>query len=279
MERWDAGNGTGIIGGGVIAGESQAQDWERRISELSEQLYRARLLQRFLLLWVYPGNLALFGISAAGISLLNPPVAATVAAVVLPIGSVAVSARTAYRQHFRMRSVATELREVERAHREHQLDEWNSGDLLGMRKRYRADLPDVIERYRDEAGRHRWKDQFLQTVVIVGSIVSATVTAAGTSAPSFRWAAVCVGLLVAVAAAFGGYAKYRERGVSLQQTADVLEREYHSVELRAGRYSRFEDETDAYAEFADTVESLREEQAKRQQHLNQSVDITSFAGQ
>jgi len=277
MERWDA--GTGIIGGGVIAGESQPQDWERRIGELSEQLYRARMLQRFLLIWAYPGNLALFGLSASGIALLNPPMAVSAAAVAVPIGSVAVSARTTYLHHFKVRAVAHELREVERAHREHELDEWNAGDLLGMRKRYRADLPDVIDRYRTEASRHRWKDHLLQTVVILGSIVSATVTAATTTAPGVRWAAISISLLVAVSAAFGGYAKYRERAASLQQTADVLEREYHSVELRAGRYSRFEDEDQAYAEFADTVESLREEQAKRQQHLNQSVDVTSVVGQ
>ncbi|MFR9728933.1 DUF4231 domain-containing protein [Saccharopolyspora sp. MS10] len=277
MERWDA--GTGIIGGGVIAGETQPQDWERRISELSEQLYRARLLQRFLLLWAYPGTLALTGLSISGIVLLAPPVAVSVAVVAVPVGSAAVSARTAYRHHFTVRSVATELRELERAHREHQLDEWNAGDLLGMRKRYRADLPDVIERYRTEAGRHRWKDQVLHTIVIAGSIISATVTAASAAVAGARWAAVVVCLLVAVAAAFSGYSKYRERAASLQQTADVLEREYHSVELRAGRYSRFDDEGDAYAEFADTVESLREEQAKRQQHLNQSVDVTSLAGQ
>ncbi|WP_243791179.1 DUF4231 domain-containing protein [Saccharopolyspora gloriosae] len=277
MERWDA--GTGIIGGGVIAGETQPQDWERRISELSEQLYRARMLQRLLLIWAYPGNVALTALSISGIVLLTPPIAVSAAAVAIPVGSVAVSARTAYRHHFAVRSVAAELREFERAHREHQLDEWNAGDLLGMRKRYRADLPDVIERYRTEAGSHRWKDQLLQTVVIAGSIISATVTAASAAVVSARWAAVGMGLLVAVAAAFGGYSKYRERAASLQQTADVLEREYHSVELRAGRYSRFEDESDAYAEFADTVESLREEQAKRQQHLNQSVDVTSVVGQ
>ncbi|GAB2652135.1 hypothetical protein GCM10027271_07510 [Saccharopolyspora gloriosae] len=277
MERWDA--GTGIIGGGVIAGETQPQDWERRISELSEQLYRARLLQRLLLIWAYPGNVALTGLSISGIVLLTPPIAVSVAAVAIPVGSVAVSARTAYRHHFAVRSVAAELREFERAHREHQLDEWNAGDLLGMRKRYRAELPDVIERYRTEAGSHRWKDQLLQTVVISGSIISATVTAASAAVVGARWAAVAMSLLVAVAAAFGGYSKYRERAASLQQTADVLEREYHSVELRAGRYSRFDDESDAYAEFADTVESLREEQAKRQQHLNQSVDVTSIVGQ
>ncbi|MCA1186609.1 MULTISPECIES: DUF4231 domain-containing protein [unclassified Saccharopolyspora] len=277
MERWDA--GTGIIGGGVIAGETQPQDWERRISELSEQLYRARILQRLLLIWTCPGNVALAGLSISGIVLLAPPVAVSVLAVAIPVGSVAASGRIAYRHHFAVRAVASELRELERAHREHQLDEWNAGDLLGMRKRYRADLPDVIERYRAEAGRHRWKDHVLHTVVIAGSIISATVTAASAAVVGARWAAVAISLLVAVAAAFGGYAKYRERAASLQQTADVLEREYHSVELRAGRYSRFDDEGDAYAEFADTVESLREEQAKRQQHLNQSIDVTSVAGQ
>lgn len=268
MERLDA--ATGIIGGGLISGGSQPQDWERRIGERSEQLYRARLVQRLFLVWAYPGNFALAGLAVSGFVLFGPSISLAVVAVVVTAGSITVSARFVYRQHFKVRAVQTELRELERAHREYLLEELSTGDLLGTHKRYRAQLPEVIDVYRTEARQHRWKDHMLQSIVIAGSILTASVTAISVSFVDFRWGSVVASLLVAVSAAYAGYAKYCERSAGLQQTADALEREYQSVELRAGRYRRFGDERAAYAEFADTVEAVRAEQAKRQQQLGQA---------
>lgn len=157
----------------------------------------------------------------------------------------------------------SELRALEHADREHLLEELGSGDLLGAHKRYRAQLPELIERYRDEARRDRLKDNALQAVVIGGSIFAATATATAMSVVDVRWVAGALSLLVAVAAAFSGYAKYRDRSVACQQAADALEREYESVELRVGRYRRFSEEHEAYAEFADAVDALRAERARR----------------
>lgn len=268
MERLDA--ATGIIGGGLISGGSEPQDWERRIAERSEQLYRARLIQRLLLLWMGPGNLLLIALAVTGFVLMGPSISLTCVAVVVPTASIAVSAKFVYQQHFRVRSVETELRELERAHRDYLLEELSTGDLLGTHKRYRAQLPEIIDIYRAEARQHRWKDNLLQSVVIAGSIMTASITAISVSVVDFRWGSVVASLVVAVSAAYAGYAKYRERSSGLQQTADALEREYQSVELRAGRYRRFGDERAAYAEFADTVESVRAEQFKRQQQLGQA---------
>jgi hypothetical protein len=275
MERLDA--GTGIVGGGLITDSSHPQDWERRIGERSEQLYRARLVQRFFLAWAYLGNLVLVA-AAVLCYVLFGPLAPWVPAVVVvvPILSIVASARFVYRQHFRVRAVDSELREFERAYREYLLEDLGT-DLLGAHKRYRAQLPDVIGGYRLEARRHRRKHNALQSVIIAGSIVTSAATAASVSTVDARGIAVVASLLVAVAAAFAGYAKHRERSASLQQAADALEREYEAVELRVGKYRRFGDEREAYAEFADQVEALRKEQAKRQQQLGQSVVPTAWS--
>ncbi|QIZ35562.1 SLATT domain-containing protein [Saccharopolyspora sp. ASAGF58] len=259
MERVDA---AGIVGGGVLAGDRQPPDWERRIAERSEQHYRARLVQRLLVAWAVPGNLLLIGSAAMALSLWVSAIPAGVV-FALAVASMALSGRFVYQQHFKVRAVESELRALECAYRENMLDELGSGDLLGLHKRYRAQLPDLVERYRGEARRDRSKDNVLQAVVIGGSIIAATVTAVSVSVVDVRGVAVALCLVVAVAAAFAGHAKYRYRAVACQQAADALDREYESVELRVGRYRRFDSEHEAYAEFADAVESLRAEQVRR----------------
>ncbi|GAA2336677.1 hypothetical protein GCM10009854_10810 [Saccharopolyspora halophila] len=260
MERVDT---PGIVGGGVLAAEDRKQgDWERRIAERSEELYRARIVQRLLWTWAGPGNLL---VVVLGVLLAALPVPLPVVLVMFAIAivSAGVAAAFVYRQHFRVRAVDTELRALESAHREQLLDELATGDLLDAHKRYRAQLPELIERYRAEARRDRWKDQVLQTVVIGGSIIAATVTATATSIADVAFFAVGLSLLVALSAALAGYANYRDRSAAWQQIADALEREYESVELRVGRYRRFSEEREAYAEFAEAVEALRAERIGR----------------
>ncbi|MBA8826555.1 hypothetical protein FHX42_003934 [Saccharopolyspora lacisalsi] len=257
---------TGILGGGVISGDSHPDDLRRRVGERSEQLHRSRLVQRLLAAWTFPGNLVLLVLGVGCFTWLRtPPVWLLVLAVLLPLASSAASSRVLYNQHFRVRSLGMELRELRRAQREHQLDDLGGDDLLAAHKRYRAELPDTIERYRCESRGHRHKHNVLQGMTIAGAIVTSVVVAVSVSVVEARWLAVGASLVVAISAAFGGYAKYRERSLNLQQTADALEREYHSVELRVGRYRRFEDERAAYAEFAHEVESLREEHTRRLQ--------------
>ena len=257
MDRMDT---AGIVGGGVVA--APPQDWERRIAERSERLYRARVVRRLLILWVLPGNALLAALSAVALALWSYPLIAAVACALL-IASIATSGKLLYGQHFKVRSVESELRALEFAQREQLLEELESGDPLVAHKRYRAQLPEIIDRYRVEARHDRWKDNLLQSVVIGGSIIAATTTAMSVAVADVRWFSAVLCLVVALSAAFAGYAQYRERSAVLRQTADGLEREYESVELRAGRYRRFDSERDAYAEFADAVEALRAERAAR----------------
>ncbi|MHA6798064.1 SLATT domain-containing protein [Bounagaea algeriensis] len=253
MERVDA----GIVGGGLITEDVTTQDWERRIAERSERLYRARLLRRFLLLWLYPGNalLVLFTLLATVLTWPSPVLPLAGFAVLAASG--AIGGRLTYLQHLRVRSVRAELRTLETAYREQRLAEVDSDDLLGTQKRYRAELPEIISRYRAAAREDRRKDAVLQSVVIGGSIIAATTSGLAMSLTGAHWGAVVLSLLVAVAAAFAGYGQFRERAATWQRTADALEREYEAVELRVGRYRRFGDERDAYAEFADAVLALR----------------------
>lgn len=261
MERAQA--TAGILGSGVISESSQPQEWERRIGEKSEQLYRARLLRWFLLLWNYAGNLLLVGLAAAAFALVEGiPGWGLAALVLVPLGSVVASATLLYRQHFSVRAVEAELRELRRAYSEHLLEEFASGDVFASHKRYRTLLPEVIGEYRVESSKQLRRHNALQVLVIAGSIGTAASTVAALSSVESRWAAVVLSTLVAVAAAFAGHAKHRERSASLQRTADSLEREYQSVELRVGRYRRFGDEREAYAEFADQVEALRAEESE-----------------
>lgn len=253
MERVD----TGIVGGGLLTEEVPMQDWERRIADRSERLYRARLQRRFLLLWLYPGNLGLLAMMAVGAAAMWPSLMWVGIAVVAVVASLAVSARWTYQQHLRVRTIRTELRALENAQREQQLADLESDNLLGTQKRYRARLPELVAEYRAAAREDRRKDGVLQTLVIGGSIVAATTSAVSMSLSGTHWVAVLLSLLVAVSAALAGYAQFRERATTWQRTADALEREYEAVELRVGRYRRFGDERDAYAEFADAVLALR----------------------
>jgi hypothetical protein len=77
---------------------------------------------------------------------------------------------------------------------------------------------------------------------------------------------------VGVTTGVNGYYKFRERSFNLQQAADLIEREYHSVALRVGRYANCDTESEAYRIFAQQVESIRDEQNKRQQQLEQPVE-------
>ena len=93
--------------------------------------------------------------------------------------------------------------------------------------------------------------------------VAATVSAMSMAVSSLHGFAVLLSLFVALAAAIAGYTRYRDQSSVYQQTADALEREYESVELRVGRYRRFATEREAYAEFAESVETLRSEHPGR----------------
>jgi hypothetical protein len=78
--------------------------------------------------------------------------------------------------------------------------------------------------------------------------------------------------MVGVSAGFTGYLKFRERAMNSRQTADAIEREQNAVTLGIRRY-RHLPKDEALARFAEEVESLREEQQKREQQLDQPPEI------
>ena len=83
-----------------------------------------------------------------------------------------------------------------------------------------------------------------------------------------RWAAVFLTGAVGISAGFTGYFKFRERSLYLRQTADSIDREYKAAELKIRRYKGLTEE-DGLVALAEEVESLRDEQRKREQQLEQ----------
>lgn len=184
-----------------------------------------------------------------------------------------------YRQYKRIRRLRVVIRKLNILYRRAKADasEESGPDdvveaVLTEQKRYRDELPEVISQYRDEANRYRRVHNRLQSVIIIGSVLTSAITTASVSYEQVRWFAVGVSAVVGLAAGFTGYFKYRERSFNLQQTADSIEREYESVHLRVGRYSN-KGEAEAYMLFATVVEDLRDEQNKRQQQLDQPVEV------
>lgn len=169
-----------------------------------------------------------------------------------------------------------EIRETYKQRVAEELDEDDDEDdarkLLKLHRKYREEAVTVIEDYRAIAKKYkRWHDWF-QTIAIIGSVTTSAVTTASVYFPFFRVAAIVISLVVGITTGINGYYKFRERSFNLQQASDLIEREYHSVELRVGRYYNCANEAEAYRLFAQQVETIRDEQNKRQQQLEQPVE-------
>ncbi|WP_157876765.1 DUF4231 domain-containing protein [Streptomyces graminilatus] len=144
--------------------------------------------------------------------------------------------------------------------------------LLERRNLYREEMPDVIEQYRSESRRYRRVHNSLQALIMVGS--TAVTTLAAMEAKDWTWQTILMiglGFCVTIATAFTGYYKYRERSYFLQQTADAIEEEVNGFMLGVGPYTE-QPADQAMALFTQRVESLRNEQRRRQQQLDQPAD-------
>lgn len=140
---------------------------------------------------------------------------------------------------------------------------------------YREDIAEVIERYQAESRKYRRVHNSLQSLVMVGSTTITTVAAL--DAKQWTWQTISVialGFCVTLASTFTGYYKYRERSYFLQQTADAIEEESNALSLGVGEYSVFGSgqEDQALAKFTQRVETLRNEQRRRQQQLDQPAE-------
>ncbi|GLX41191.1 hypothetical protein Sros01_72640 [Streptomyces roseochromogenus] len=153
--------------------------------------------------------------------------------------------------------------------------------LREQRGMYREELVEVIENYQAESRKYRRVHNSLQSLIMIGSTTITTVAAL--DAKEWNWQTITVialGFSVTLASTFTGYYKYRERSYFLQQTADAIEEEANALVLGVGEYGVFgEDEQDqALAKFTQRVETLRNEQRRRQQQLDQPADQVSPQG-
>jgi Protein of unknown function (DUF4231) len=189
--------------------------------------------------------------------------------VLITISMVIFSIRT-FEFHGRVRVGERELRKLKEAKKAAGAPSLAKG--LSVHQRYRDEVTDFIEDYRAEAQRNRRVHNVFQSVIIIGSLVTTSVTSAIAEDTVFKWAAVAISIMVGVSAGFTGYFKFRERGMNSRQTADAIEREQNAVTLGIRGYRGLAKD-EALALFAEEVESLREEQQKREQQLDQPPEI------
>ena len=116
--------------------------------------------------------------------------------------------------------------------------------------------------------RYRRVHNWFQAIIIIGSLGTTTLAGLESYYPALRWGTIGLSFSVGISAGFTGYFKFRERSFYLQQTADSIEQEFSSVQLRIGPYSGASDD-EVLRIFAERVENLKDEQRKREQQLDQ----------
>lgn len=147
-----------------------------------------------------------------------------------------------------------------------------STSRLSVLNRYKNDLPEVVESLRLMARRYRKRHNWLQSVVILGSLgASAVVALLGESQPG-RILAVAISTVVTISAAYSGYFRYKEKSISLQGTADEIEQEHRAVHLGIGVYQG-KTPIETLQLFAERVEALRTNQQRQALELDQQVQI------
>jgi hypothetical protein len=234
-----------------------------------------RSLQRLAFVWLTVGNVLLVGILVAFPRFVyhmeTLPARTTYKwfATVLAGISVVGSSVGWYVARYVTREARVELQKLRERKRAHHAQ--GVGDIVGAQRRYRDDISSFIEEYRADANRNRRTANNLQSVIIVGSLITTSATSAVGQAPWIRWVAVLVSLLVAGSAGIAGFFKFRERAMNQRQTADAIEHEHNAADLGIKKYKGM-DRDRALAELAENVEMLREEQRKRETQLEQPAE-------
>ncbi|MEV0193150.1 DUF4231 domain-containing protein [Kitasatospora purpeofusca] len=144
---------------------------------------------------------------------------------------------------------------------------------VGVRHHYyREDVSDFIGLYQAESLKYRRVHNWLQSTIIIGSLLTTTIAALADALPAHRWTTVAVSFTVGLAAGFTGYFKFRERSFYLQLTADAIEQELNAAVLHVGDYAGLGSEAEVLSRLTDRVEALRGEQRRRQQQLDQPTE-------
>ncbi|MEV7461369.1 DUF4231 domain-containing protein [Streptomyces rubiginosohelvolus] len=133
---------------------------------------------------------------------------------------------------------------------------------------YRETIPHEIDRLRRETRRYRRVHNFFQWSLFVAS-VTMSVTAAVYDPPQpGKGILISLGAFISFTTAVTGYFKFRERAFNLQQTADSIEQHVTAYDLAISPYNHSEAQANL-ERLAENVESLRVEQRKREQQLEQ----------
>ncbi|GAA0409817.1 DUF4231 domain-containing protein [Micromonospora gifhornensis] len=262
-------------------GKSESWDIDHvrsAIIDAEDKLHLQEVWRRIGKVWTFVGNVALVALAgSAALSGIDQIARFSLLIYAVCATSLLASPVLIYRQYKRTRATRIMIKKLHVLRRRILSDMDDSSDgqtdsALPAQKRYRDDIPDLISQFREDASSTRRIHNRLQSVIIVGSVVTSAIATASVSYGAARWVTVGASTLVGLAAGFMGYYKYHERSFNSQQTADAIEREYEAVELRVGSYTDL-DEKKAYALFAANVERLRDEQNKRQQQLDQPVEV------
>ncbi|MGW7276519.1 DUF4231 domain-containing protein [Streptomyces sp. NPDC054864] len=133
---------------------------------------------------------------------------------------------------------------------------------------YRDVIPAEVGRLRAEGRRYRRWHNGLQWLLILSSAAIPAVAALYDPPQPGKGILIGLGASVSVITSVMGYYKFRERSFNLQQTADSIEKHLTALDLTIPPYGD-SDEKQNLARFAEAVESLRDEQRKREQQLDQ----------
>ncbi|MEU0084768.1 DUF4231 domain-containing protein [Streptomyces sp. NPDC006274] len=133
---------------------------------------------------------------------------------------------------------------------------------------YRESIPQEIDRLRRETRRYRRVHNFFQWGLFVASVAMMVTSAVYEQPQPGKAIMISLGAFVSLTTAVTGYFKYRERAFNLQQTSDAIEQHVTAFDLAISPYNQ-QDEAANLEKLAENVETLRVEQRKRQQQLEQ----------
>lgn len=129
-------------------------------------------------------------------------------------------------------------------------------------------VPGLITGYDRDNRRSKWRGDFLQGVVIVGSVGVTVTTGAIGLASWLRVLTMALSFVVASSAGLSAYFKFRERAANARRAKDAIEHEVTAADLGIGRY-RGRSPAEVLEMLVEEVERLREEQRQREQQLEQ----------